>query len=107
MSSLLDIKGVEEYLNEVEIVKLAIIKYVKEHCYYSDQQIHIYNTYKIGMIHPKHLGMMIAYDGVKDEYGVFIKKIMQTDYDTLIRFRCDYKGKIITIEDLLGSYGNS
>lgn len=106
MSSLLDIKGVEEYLNEVEIVKLAIIKYVKEHCYYQDQQIHIYNTYKIGMVDPKYLGIMVGYDGVKNEYGVHIKKIITTNYDTLIRFRCDYTGKVITIEDLLESYGN-
>lgn len=107
MSSLLDIESLEQNLNECELTKLAIIKYVKEHCYYKDQQIHVHNVYKIGMIHPKYLGMMIAYDNAKDEYSVFIKKIIQTDYDTLIRFRCDYKGKIITIEDLLGSYGNS
>lgn len=106
MSSLLDIENLEKYLNEVELVKLAIIKYVKEHCYYTDQLIHIRNTYKIGMIDPKYLGMMIAYDGAKDEYSVFIKKITQIDYNVLIRFRCDYKGKIITIEDLLESYGN-
>lgn len=107
MSCLLDIKGVEEYLNEIVVVKLAIIKYIKEHCYYSDQQIYIYNTYKIGMVDPKYLGIMVEYDGVKNEYKVRIKKIITTNYDTLIRFRCDYTGKVITIEDLLESYGNS
>ena len=107
MSSLLDINGVEENLNEVEIVKLAIIKYVKEHCYYECQQIHIHNIHDIGMVDPKHLGIIIAYDGTKDKYGVYIEKIIMTNYETLVRFRCDYKGKIITIEDLLESYGNS
>ena len=102
--SLLDIESLEQNLNECELTKLAIIKYVKEHCYYKDQLIHVHNTYKIGMERPKYLGMMIAYDGVKDEYSVFIKKIVMTNYDNLIRFRCDYKGKIITIEDLLESY---
>ena len=106
MSSLLDIRGVEEYLNEIEIAKLAIIKYVKEHCYYSDQQIYIYNTYKIGMVDPKYLGIIIEYDGVKDEYCVYIKKYTGIDYDDLIRFRCEYTGKVITINDLLESYGN-
>lgn len=103
--SLLDIKRLEQNLNEVELVKLAIIKYVKRYCFYTGQPIHIRNTYKIGMIDPKYLGVMIAYDGIRDEYSVFIKKITQIDYNVLIRFRCDYKGKIITIEDLLESYG--
>ena len=59
------------------------------------------------MVDPKHLGIIIAYDGTKDKYGVYIEKIIMTNYETLVRFRCDYKGKIITIEDLLESYGNS
>lgn len=106
MSSLLDIESVEKYLNEVELVKLAVIKYVKRYCFYTGQPIHIRNTYKIGMIDPKYLGMMIAYDSIRDEYSVFIKKITQIDYDALIRFKCDCHGKIITIKELIEDYGD-
>lgn len=107
MSSLLDINGVEENLNEIEIVKQAIIKYVKEHCYYEYQQINIHNTHNIGMVDPEHLGIIVAYDGTKNKYGVYIEKIITINYETLVKFRCDYTGKVITISDLLESYGNS